>query len=315
MAEGARGRAPPTTLHPPDLERLLGPPRYPRSERPPSLGRAGVALGLAWTSAGGELLFIETSRMAGSGQLILTGQQGEVMKESVRTALSWIRSHTQELGIGAPAEVAAAAEEEEEEEEGGAAAAVAAWGQGGSREASLLARTDIHVHFPAASIRKDGPSAGATVLVALTSLLTGRMARSDTAMSGEVSLRGKVLPVGGVREKVLAAHRASVRRVLLPRQNRKDLQELPEKIRAEMDFIWCDSIEQLLNEALVNGASTIAAGAAANTARSDEPSALPVAATAAAAATAATAGATDEAHAPPLAASDWPVTIATPSKL
>ena len=126
-----------------------------------------------------------------------------------------------------------------------------------------LKGVDLHVHFPAGAIRKDGPSAGATTLVALVSLLTGRPARSDTAMSGEISLRGMILPVGGVREKVLAAHRAGLRRVLLPRQNAKDLRELSPQVRDAMEFVWCRTIEQLLTEALVDGHTLFLDGSSA----------------------------------------------------
>lgn len=243
----AREAAPPTTLSPSDLATLIGPRRYDR-EALERLARPGIAFGLAWTAAGGELLFIETSRMAGTGQLLLTGQLGEVMQESVQTALSWIRSHTRELGLGAtaPAMAAAAARAVTEGREAPEMAA--------STEASLLEGVDIHVHFPAGAIRKDGPSAGATTLVALVSLFTGRCARSDTAMTGEISLRGNVLPVGGVREKVLAAHRAGVKRVLLPHQNRKDISELPEMVCADVELVWCATIAQLLAAALEQSA-------------------------------------------------------------
>ena len=187
--------------------------------------------------------------MGGSGELILTGQQGSVMQESVRTALTWIRSHAAELGLtSAPAPAGGTADAGGAP--GGDGVVVVSEARPGS---SLLAGTDVHVHFPAGAIRKDGPSAGATTLVALVSLLTGRIARSDTAMSGEISLRGQILPVGGVREKVLAAHRAGLTRVLLPHQNRKDLHELSAKVRSDIDFIWCETVEDLLREALVDG--------------------------------------------------------------
>ena len=232
----------PLELRPPALGEILGPRKYER-ERSTRLERAGVALGLAWTAAGGELLFIETAQMRGSGELILTGHLGEVMQESVVTALSWIRSHTAELGLDAPDEPPPP----EPQSTGRTGVRVPSGGAGGA----LLADRDVHVHFPAGAIRKDGPSAGATTLVALVSLFTGRRARSDTAMSGEISLRGAVLPVGGVVEKVLGAHRAGVHRVLLPVENEKDLHELSEKVRAETTFIFCDTVEALLDHALM----------------------------------------------------------------
>ena len=202
-------------------------------------------------------------------ELILTGHLGAVMQESVRTALSWIRSRAREIGIDAHAAPDPISERGQEmaacppPDDGGLADADAdadatvAMGHGvvacGLPRPSqpLLAGIDVHVHFPAGAIRKDGPSAGVTVLVALVSLFTGRVARSDTAMSGEISLRGNVLPVGGVREKVLAAHRAGVKRVLLPHQNRKDVNDLDDKVTAELAFVWCETVEQVLAEALV----------------------------------------------------------------
>src|SRR5690606_17118179 len=164
----------------------------------------GVATGLAWTAVGGDILFIEATRMPGKGSLTLTGQLGDVMKESCQAALSYVRSKSTALGI----------------------------------PSNFLEKTDIHIHFPAGGIPKDGPSAGVTVLTALVSLLTGIRARGDTAMTGEATLRGLVLPVGGIKEKVLAAHRAGIKRVILPERNRKDLQDVPEQAKNEIEFFF-----------------------------------------------------------------------------
>ena len=258
-----RERVPPTVLAVSDLERILGPRKFEPEVRE-QLSRPGVALGLAWTPTGGTLLFIETSRMPGTGQLILTGQLGDVMQESVRTALTWIRSHARELGLTPAGQAAASSRSPPRPVSEAAISHVVSDAAFDSRDdtttspPSLLAGLDVHVHFPAAAIPKDGPSAGSTTLVALVSLLTGRLARSDTAMSGEISLRGQVLPVGGVRDKVLAAHRAGCMRVLLPHANRKDLHELTGKVRGAMSFVWIETIEQLLAEALVDGQDLVA---------------------------------------------------------
>jgi ATP-dependent Lon protease len=277
LPESERDKAQPTSLSPDDLEPILGPRRFERETREP-LGRPGVALGLAWTPIGGTLLFIETSAMGGSGELILTGQLGEVMQESVRTALSWIRSHAPELGLRSRLGGPSPAPEPQPPPQPppqpttmtttmtplsplsplSPLAPLAPLVSASSSLPSLLSGVDVHVHFPAGAIRKDGPSAGTTTLVALVSLLTGRFARSDTAMSGEISLRGAILPVGGIREKVLAAHRAGIFRVCLPRANQKDTHELTAKVRAEMSFVWCETIEDLLSAALVDGHELVA---------------------------------------------------------
>ncbi len=176
----------------------------------------GVATGLAWTPTGGDLLFIEATRMPGKGALTLTGQLGEVMKESCQAALSYMRSKGTLLNI----------------------------------PANFLEKTDIHIHFPAGGIPKDGPSAGVTILTALVSLMTGIRARSDTAMTGEVTLRGMVLPVGGIKEKVLAAHRAGIKRIVMPERNRKDLQEVPEQARKEIEFVFATQMDEVLKVTL-----------------------------------------------------------------
>ncbi|HEX4804123.1 MAG TPA: S16 family serine protease, partial [Myxococcaceae bacterium] len=194
---------------------ILGPERF-YSEVAERTEVPGVATGLAWTAAGGDLLFIEATRMAGKGNLTLTGQLGDVMKESAQAALSYLRSKAELLGISA----------------------------------NFLEKTDVHLHFPAGSIPKDGPSAGITILTALVSLMTGIRVRGDTAMTGEVTLRGLVLPVGGIKEKVLAAHRAGIKRVILPERCRKDLIDVPEQARKEIEFLFATQMDEVLKAAL-----------------------------------------------------------------
>ncbi len=177
---------------------------------------SGVATGLAWTPAGGDILFIEATRMPGKGALTLTGQLGDVMKESCQAALSYVRGKGHLLGI----------------------------------PANFLERTDLHIHFPAGSVPKDGPSAGVTILTALVSLMTGVRTRGDTAMTGEVTLRGQVLPVGGIKEKVLAAHRAGIKRIVMPERNRKDLHDVPEQARKEIEFIYVTQMDDVLRHTL-----------------------------------------------------------------
>ena len=204
------------------LGEILGPEKF-FNETAERTSVAGVATGLAWTAAGGDLLFIEATRMGGKGSMILTGQLGDVMKESAQAAMSWIRSKATELGIAK------------------------------SIDEHFLERSDLHIHFPAGAIPKDGPSAGVTITTALVSLLTGKHVRADTAMTGEITLRGHVLPVGGIKEKVLAAHRGGIRRVLLPARNEKDLQDIPKNVREEMEFIFAKAIDTVLENALEGG--------------------------------------------------------------
>jgi ATP-dependent Lon protease len=173
----------------------------------------GVATGLAWTSVGGEILFIEATKMPGKGGLTLTGSLGDVMKESVSVARSYIRSMADEFGI----------------------------------EDDVFTSLDLHVHVPSGAIPKDGPSAGVTMITAITSLLTGLKVDPTIAMTGEITLRGAVLPVGGVKEKVLAAHRAGIKTVLLPEKCRKDLIEVPQEIREELAFKFVSRMEDVLN--------------------------------------------------------------------
>src|SRR5690606_30739158 len=198
-----------------DVVRFLGKPRYfldvaERTSLP------GVATGLAWTPVGGDILFIETSKMKGQGRVEITGQLGDVMKESAKAALTYVRSHADELGV----------------------------------DASVIGEEDLHIHVPAGAVPKDGPSAGVTMFTALTSLLTGRRVRSDTAMTGECTLRGRVLPVGGIKAKVLAAHRAGIARVILPAKNARDLDDVPDEAKQAMEFVFADDMSQVLAAAL-----------------------------------------------------------------
>jgi ATP-dependent Lon protease len=175
-----------------------------------------VATGLAWTPVGGDILFIEATRTPGSGKLILTGQLGDVMRESAQAALSLVKNRAASLGI----------------------------------DPGLFEKSDIHIHVPAGAVPKDGPSAGVAIFVALVSLLTERTVRSDTAMTGEISLRGLVLPVGGIKEKATAAVRAGIARVLMPARNRKDLEEIPEDARKRLEFVWLERAEDAIAAAL-----------------------------------------------------------------
>ncbi len=200
---------------PEDISEFLGPPRH-FPELAERTERSGVAVGLVVTRVGGDILFIEATKMRGKGKLILTGHLGEVMKESARAALSFIRSQAHLLGI----------------------------------DPEIFERYDIHVHVPKGAIPKDGPSAGVTIASALASLLTETPLKPDLAMTGEITLRGKVLPVGGIREKVLAAHRAGVKTVILPKRNQADLAEVPANVRAALHFVFVDTIDEVFEQAL-----------------------------------------------------------------
>lgn len=213
----AESNTEPRTVDSADVETYLGPAKF-FSEMSERLNETGIATGLAWTAAGGELLFIEATRMIGKGQLILTGQLGDVMKESAQAALSYIRSNAPLLGV----------------------------------DARFMENHDLHIHVPAGSVPKDGPSAGVTLFAALVSLLTSRKVRSDVAMTGEITLRGSVLPVGGIKEKILAAHRADVKVILLPDKNKKDLAEVPEEIKAQIQFHFLQHLDDVVREALEN---------------------------------------------------------------
>ena len=190
---------------------LLGPVRFFR-ELSQRTGKSGVAVGLAWTQVGGEILFVESSSMKGKGKVTITGRLGDVMKESALAALTWIRANAERLKI----------------------------------DEQLFETTDFHIHIPAGAIPKDGPSAGITLTCSLVSLLTGLPVASDLAMTGEITLRGKVLPVGGIKEKVIAAKSAGIKRVILPSKNRKDLEDVSQSVREALEFEFVDEIDQVL---------------------------------------------------------------------
>jgi ATP-dependent Lon protease len=193
-----------------NVHEYLGPEKY-QFEVAQRTSFPGVATGLAWTPAGGDILFIESTMMPGKGELVLTGQLGDVMKESVRAALSYIRSRTEEFKIAA----------------------------------HFMREHDIHIHVPAGAIPKDGPSAGITMYISMLSLLLGLKVRADVAMTGEITLRGNILPVGGIKEKVLAAHRSGIKRVILPSRNRKDLPDISPDVQADLEFFFCEHVSEL----------------------------------------------------------------------
>jgi ATP-dependent Lon protease len=211
----AEGKPTPITVTVKDLHDYLGNPRF-FAETSVMIDRPGVVTGLAWTPTGGDILFVEATMMPGNKQLTLTGQLGDVMKESAQAALSYVRSQAEAFGI----------------------------------TKDFFDKTDIHIHVPAGAIPKDGPSAGVTMTAAIVSLLTGRLAKQDLAMTGEITLRGKVMPIGGVKEKVLAAKRAGIKTVILPEKNKNDLEDVPEELRKEMNFVLVDTIDQVINAAL-----------------------------------------------------------------
>jgi ATP-dependent Lon protease len=211
----ASGRASSVSIDVTEVASILGAPRF---ENDVALRTSvpGVATGLAWTPAGGDILFIESSRVKGTGKLILTGQLGDVMKESAQTAVTLVKSQADRLGI----------------------------------DPSALDDCDLHIHVPAGAIPKDGPSAGVAMATSLASLLSKRTVRSDVAMTGEISLRGVVLPVGGIKEKCVAAARAGIRTVILPARNRRDLEDIPESVRNRLEFVWAERIDDVLARAL-----------------------------------------------------------------
>jgi len=198
-----------------DLREFLGAIKF-TSEVAERTEETGVATGLAWTSVGGEILFIEATRMFGSGKMQLTGQLGDVMKESAHAALSYVRTNAEKYGI----------------------------------PKDFLEKSDVHIHIPAGGMPKDGPSAGITMFTAIVSLLTGIRIRHDVAMTGEISLRGRVLPIGGLKEKTLAAHRAGIKRVLVPERNKADLDEVPKEVRDELEFVFVHKLDEVLEAAL-----------------------------------------------------------------
>ncbi|HEX7155780.1 MAG TPA: S16 family serine protease, partial [Burkholderiaceae bacterium] len=205
----AEGQAQQIVADAPDLAAILGARRF-ENELALRASVPGVATGLAWTPVGGDILFIEASKVPGSGRLILTGQLGDVMKESAQAALTLAKTWT----------------------------------------GDSLEKIDVHVHVPAGATPKDGPSAGVAMFLALVSLLTDRPVRSDVAMTGEISLRGLVLPIGGVKEKTLAALRAGIRTVMLPRRNEKDLEDVPAEARQKLQFVWMDRVEDAVHAAI-----------------------------------------------------------------
>jgi ATP-dependent Lon protease len=198
-----------------DLRPALGAARFD-DEVAERTEEAGVATGLAWTPVGGAILFVEAAKMPGKGKLTLTGQLGDVMKESAQAALSYVRANADRLGIAQRA----------------------------------IDESDVHVHVPAGAMPKDGPSAGVTMLSALVSLFTGIRVRHDVAMTGEITLRGRVLPIGGLKEKVLAAHRAGIKRVIVPERNRADLDEVPAEVKAGLDFVFARRMDEVIEAAL-----------------------------------------------------------------
>ena len=211
----AEGKDKGVKIGPEKVPEILGPERI----TPDTALRTavpGVATGLAWTPFGGDILFVEATAMPGKGALNLTGQLGDVMKESAQAAVSYVRSHAQELGVSP----------------------------------DFYKEQDLHIHVPAGAIPKDGPSAGVTILTALVSLLSGRPVRSDVAMTGEITLRGMVLPVGGIKEKVLAAHRAGVKTIILPERNKRDLEDVPANVKKSLKFVFARQMDEVAKRAL-----------------------------------------------------------------
>nr|XP_015611597.1 lon protease homolog 2, peroxisomal isoform X1 [Oryza sativa Japonica Group] len=205
------------------LEKVLGPPRFDDSEAADRVASPGVSVGLVWTSFGGEVQFVEATAMVGKGDLHLTGQLGDVIKESAQLALTWVRARAADLNLSPTSDI------------------------------NLLESRDIHIHFPAGAVPKDGPSAGVTLVTSLVSLFSHRKVRADTAMTGEMTLRGLVLPVGGVKDKVLAAHRYGIKRVILPERNMKDLAEVPAPILSGLEILLVKRIEEVLDHAFEGG--------------------------------------------------------------
>jgi ATP-dependent Lon protease len=211
----AEGHGDLTVITAESLSSFLGPAKF-FSEVAERTSEPGVATGLAWTETGGDIIFVEATRMKGRKNFTLTGQLGEVMKESAQAALSYVRARAKALKV----------------------------------PQNFFDQSDIHIHVPAGAIPKDGPSAGVTMFTALTSLLTGRPVRSDVAMTGEITLRGLILPVGGIKEKVLAAKRAGIRTVILPKRNEKDLEEVPEQVKKEIKFHFVQRMDEVIALAL-----------------------------------------------------------------
>jgi ATP-dependent Lon protease len=198
------------------VRQLLGRPRYYSEEIAQRTSIPGVVTGLAWTPVGGDVLFIEATRMPGKKSFQITGSVGNVMQESAAAALSYVRSKAKELNL----------------------------------DPNFYEETDIHLHIPAGAQPKDGPSAGAALATAIVSLISGRSVRATVGMTGEITLRGQVLPVGGIKEKVLAAHRFGLTDVIMPKRNQADLEDLPEQVQEEINFIFAETIEEVINAAL-----------------------------------------------------------------
>jgi ATP-dependent Lon protease len=211
----AEGKVTTVQIDAPDVPAILGAGRF-ENEVAQRTSVPGVATGLAWTPVGGDILFVESARMPGHGKLILTGQLGDVMKESAQAALSLVKAQAVELGI----------------------------------DPKTFDQSDIHVHVPAGAIPKDGPSAGVAMFISLASLMRRQAVRSDVAMTGEISLRGLVLPVGGIKEKTIAAARAGIRKVIIPARNRRDLDDIPQSTRSMLEFVWVDKVSEALAVAL-----------------------------------------------------------------
>jgi ATP-dependent Lon protease len=222
VAEGNKGK---TRLTPAVVEKLLGPPMV-MAEEALKHDSVGVATGLAWTPSGGDLLFVEADTMPGRGTLTITGYLGDVMKESARAALTYARARAASLGI----------------------------------PDKFFSTHDIHVHVPEGAIPKDGPSAGITMATAMISAFTNRAVRKDVAMTGEITLRGNVLPVGGLKEKILAARRGGATTVILPALNRRNLEDIPKYIQKEMTFVFVDDVDEVFDVALAGGRRKIRAG-------------------------------------------------------
>ena len=211
----AEGKSDSVNIDTDEVIKILGPLKF-ESEVALRVSMPGIVTGLAWTPVGGDILFIEAAKVPGSGNLILTGQLGDVMKESAQAALSLVKSKAEKLGI----------------------------------DAEIFKNYDVHIHMPAGATPKDGPSAGTAMFTALVSLLTDKTVRQDTAMTGEISLRGIVLPIGGVKEKCIAAARAGITRVLLPKRNQRDLEDIPESAKKQLEFFWLEKVEDAIDLAL-----------------------------------------------------------------
>ncbi|XP_034901574.1 lon protease homolog 2, peroxisomal isoform X1 [Populus alba] len=215
--------ASPLVVDEPMLEKVLGPPRFDDREAAERVAAPGISVGLVWTAFGGEVQFVEVTSMAGKGELHLTGQLGDVIKESAQIALTWVRARATDLKLAA------------------------------ADETNLLEDRDVHIHFPAGAVPKDGPSAGVTLVTALVSLFSQKRVRADTAMTGEMTLRGLVLPVGGIKDKILAAHRYGIKRVILPEKNLKDLVEVPAAVLGSLEILLAKRMEDVLEQAFEGG--------------------------------------------------------------